>query len=1119
METVRELTRLSIIKAKQCEKLRKRCPLLSVSSTFFPKESEALYLAEQIGTTSDNEESNFKRFENAVQPCQERPQSLDFVLSKLTSSLIKRVHSPWASRGLYLLCKIRGRKAVARTLPRLVGYLEESLGLLESECWETRYVALVWLSILVLVPFAIESIIENDDPVSFILARCEVFLDDSKATREPAALCIARLLTRPDSMPQLERFLMQTSHSSNKLGWLMAKAEIFKRGIGSHIGLMAEKNVEDAILQTESAFLHSSNSSSLHRKLHMKILQRVILASLVVREDSVTLERTFGLLIGSGISDTDYVVRWSAAKGIARICERLNRKELALDVCDSVLSLFSSFGEHDDAGWNGACLTIAELCRTQIIRTPEHIDATLVNCVEKALEFDRKRGTRSLGSNVRDAACYVCWALVRKAPLVFVKVHSQSLYRSLVVTSLFDREVSCRRAAAAALQECVGRLGRSSFPKGIETIQILDYQAIGNINRSYQEFAATIASLRNYENIHKDLMEHLLETKARHWDENIRELASHAIGGIGNRCLREDNGLLLTYLTRLSSRLLSSKQSNRTDVHGATLAYAQLAVTVKDKASGAWQFLQKDAIAIIRALIHSDLAKFVDIRTAICKLIEKIASLEIITEGERVDLIDGFVQQQLSTCLSAGSINSSTSLIGLNVTTKLTAEDTLLLTSARGAIVAILKFAHSSVQDNVLLEEWCRTLNVYGLHGAILAGSKSSSSVLKSLQLILSSKTISYHNRVESLRAIADSEYSVSMLLPLIIQGMEDYQTTNQGDVGSWVRKEACETLIKLFQRNHHIRDHQGLKEKVAFLACEKLDHVRESAGRAAKLLILGRYNNSEGSYDNDEDNENDHSQQAHPKLRHHFDVCYEILLEGLSSEDLTRNIRYSVIKGLAITAGSLSESPGHAAKDCLFRFYHKHSSFRREFWDGLLDAIRSKEYRSETRIVPLLKTVGQLLTECIPNIEQREQEDRILTSSGSCLFCTALVEELSGLTANTKSVPRLVAIAPILLGMSSLGHLRAWHLLVKIITHHMFPTVRKQTADLFYMWGIGILNPVDSTFNRQGGDLELCLDKIALKVEDGWFENDKLSIAELEDFATDLQRAFPKSALWCKCT
>jgi hypothetical protein len=55
------------------------------------------------------------------------------------------------------------------------------------------------------------------------------------------------------------------------------------------------------------------------------------------------------------------------------------------------------------------------------------------------------------------------------------------LASSLLVVACYDREVNCRRAAAAAFQEAVGRLG--TFPHGMDIIGVADYFAVGNVNK------------------------------------------------------------------------------------------------------------------------------------------------------------------------------------------------------------------------------------------------------------------------------------------------------------------------------------------------------------------------------------------------------------------------------------------------------------------------------------------------------------------------------------------------------------------------------------------------------------------------------------------------------------
>lgn len=74
------------------------------------------------------------------------------------------------------------------------------------------------------------------------------------------------------------------------------------------------------------------------------------------------------------------------------------------------------------------------------------------------MKFDLKRGTHSIGAHVRDASCYVCWSIARAYEPQVLASHVAELANSLVVVSVFDREVNVRRASSAAFQENVGRL-------------------------------------------------------------------------------------------------------------------------------------------------------------------------------------------------------------------------------------------------------------------------------------------------------------------------------------------------------------------------------------------------------------------------------------------------------------------------------------------------------------------------------------------------------------------------------------------------------------------------------------------------------------------------------------
>ena len=84
------------------------------------------------------------------------------------------------------------------------------------------------------------------------------------------------------------------------------------------------------------------------------------------------------------------------------------------------------------------------------------------------MQFDVRRGQSSVGSHVRDAACYSYWAFARAYAPSILKPFVPELSRSIVLAFLFDREVNCRRAASAAFQECVGRQGANVSHAGFE---------------------------------------------------------------------------------------------------------------------------------------------------------------------------------------------------------------------------------------------------------------------------------------------------------------------------------------------------------------------------------------------------------------------------------------------------------------------------------------------------------------------------------------------------------------------------------------------------------------------------------------------------------------------------
>lgn len=66
----------------------------------------------------------------------------------------------------------------------------------------------------------------------------------------------------------------------------------------------------------------------------------------------------------------------------------------------------------------------------------------VVPVIMKALTYDEPRGYASVGSHIRDSACYVCWSFARAYETHILKPYVNEIASGLLVVACFDREVS-----------------------------------------------------------------------------------------------------------------------------------------------------------------------------------------------------------------------------------------------------------------------------------------------------------------------------------------------------------------------------------------------------------------------------------------------------------------------------------------------------------------------------------------------------------------------------------------------------------------------------------------------------------------------------------------------------
>lgn len=513
---------------------------------------------------------------------------------------------------IYVLCKVRGFKFINKFFPHEVKDLEPVVFFLISQQslntpWESKYIMLLWLSIIILVPFDLSSIDSNlftnfkeklnfhtneaNDLIDNLIQLCKLYLESTTKTRDMAGIVLANLFSRPDLQKgsRLRSFILWADQTIKSL--LADPSNLFfLTGIYNSLVEILKLGTREELLDKISIFIpfiedrreeSLIKNSGVLRQLQVKLAQRLALILLKPRvvawryqipskalsdnisevekkaqssklkvfncetfipqkKDAKKNENSSNssnpnpehstyfsdidlklleILVDHlllGLKDKDTIVRWSSAKGIGRIAGRLDF-EMAEDVMNATLECFQM--NETDSTWHGGCLTLGELCRRGLL-VPSLLSKVLP-IIYKALHYDQNQGNFSYGANVRDSACYVVWAFARAYQPEILKPFVHELSQNLLITCVFDREINCRRAAAAAFQEHVGRQG--VFPHGIQILTEADYFSLGVKQHAYLTIGPFVASFWEY---FSPFVEYLAIVKLKHWDADVRRLSA-----------------------------------------------------------------------------------------------------------------------------------------------------------------------------------------------------------------------------------------------------------------------------------------------------------------------------------------------------------------------------------------------------------------------------------------------------------------------------------------------------------------------------------------------------------------------------------------------------------------
>ncbi|TIA70234.1 hypothetical protein E3P91_03202 [Wallemia ichthyophaga] len=475
---------------------------------------------------------------------------LDRMLSPAISALsisLSHQHSDSAkntlSRLIYTFCKTRGYKVISRffphSIPDLVLVINASRSFTQTVTWEFRYVVLLWLSIAIKIPFDLGKILPGEDVAAQLQGLCTEYFFYPGKEREGAVLVLSRAFMRQDMKPYLSGFVgwcsdQLSSHEKNAFiapSILQFFCEILKVSQGATVAEL-QSPIEVALSRT----VDKSSLNPLLRKYHVKLTARV---SNKLSTNIDRVEDTIGQLLDY-LSDSDTIVRWSAAKHLSRLAGKLDEGGRR-DILEAILSLYAYGTDVEDATteafatcdyaqvsentWHGTTLALAECVRNGIV--PPYFIPNLIPAAVASLHFDLKKGAASVGSNSRDAAAYLFWAMARSVAPQHLASIIDTVSVNLIQKALFDREVHIRRAASAAFQELVGRTNLVKY--GIDVLRAVDFFVVGVRRTAFLDAAVEVCEYDFYRN---SIIPFVASNVLTHWDFDMRKLSSKFMGRV-----------------------------------------------------------------------------------------------------------------------------------------------------------------------------------------------------------------------------------------------------------------------------------------------------------------------------------------------------------------------------------------------------------------------------------------------------------------------------------------------------------------------------------------------------------------------------------------------------------
>ncbi|KAL4872685.1 hypothetical protein BDV12DRAFT_161997 [Aspergillus spectabilis] len=829
-----------------------------------------------------------------------------------------------------------------------------------------------------------------------LLSVALAYVDVAGKEREAATMLLARLALRRD----MQALGILRSLTDWSFGVIHPPAGTEPSAVYTYIGVLSflarlagSGQAEDfaplviPVFQQNMRLVHGGTevskvilSSALARKTIIKILKSITVLALSLSQRSSSLlsdDQVSSILEDAidhfltALADKDTPVRFAASKALSIVTLKLDRN-MGAEVIEAVTgslednilyekrdgtiitpsqarrigtsTLKRNLSAVDTQRWQGLILTLGHLLFRHA--PPTHQLPNALQPLVSGLDFEQRSSTgSSVGTGVRDAACFGIWALSRKYTTdELLAINRQAIYSStsqsgvsvlqmlaieLVCAACVDPSGNIRRGASAALQELIGR-HPNTIVEGISIVQVVDYHAVARRSRAMTDVAkATVALSSQY---WSPLVESLMQWRGiGSADAESRRHAARALGVLSTQEACKSMHIILQ---RLHDKLYSTPRSDVETRHGCLLAISSVT----------------DAFSALEA---SELNMFEDEATGVAQQIAEFWKIFGTPVGPTKDDLTLQTSRpeltaEASSCLIfslSQSFSRVNELQGSSPSRTLLEEacKTLMLCLSRSddtsieasskAISQLWPLLPPSKQDEIL-QEWfshIRTtrnlptgrghLSVLGsIFGKLSPADSTRQSVIEEL-IRCAEKEELIEKRVVAVKSFTTGvlpHIDVTESIAISIIGfLNDYTTDRRGDIGSLVRLEGIQAAKTVLRKKAsvtsqpHVRDIIGC---LCRLAAEKLDKVRLEAWLCLQVFW--------------------ESASEFPPLQRHYEhfsevssTDYFVQLLELQAIDW---LRLPIFQGLATSAVAGSEGLIRCTRSALVQSINQHPVERR---------------------------------------------------------------------------------------------------------------------------------------------------------------------------------------------